>query len=234
MPFLDDINVAREKVPAGRVSRPVLLGIASFAVIVAILAALGVASSARGDFVVGNTTSSSSAAIEGAQEGEVASQTIASSSTHENPCIYVVGAVKKPGVYTLDVGARVTDAIEAAGGFKKNADTIAVNLARPVSDGEQITIPEQGEAQAEAQTVRGGTSGTVSNQTAGVMADGKININSAIASELEALPGIGQVTAEKIVANREAEGPFASPEDLKRVSGIGEKKYDAIADLITV
>ena len=234
MPFLDDINVAREKVPVGRVSRPMLLGIASFAVIVAILAVLGVASSARGDFVVGNTASSSSAAIENTQEGETAPQAIVSSSSTAHLCIYVVGAVKKPGVYTLDGGARVTDAIEAAGGFKKNADPIAVNLARLVCDGEQITIPEQGEAQTETQVVREGDSGTDTNQTTGVAVNGKVNINSAIASELETLPGIGQVTAEKIIANREAEGPFAAPEDLKRVSGIGEKKYDAIADLITV
>ena len=234
MPFLDDINVAREKIPVGRVSRPMLLGIASFAVIVAILAVLGVASSARGDFVVGNTASSSSAAIEDIQEGERVLQTSAASSSDATLCIYVVGAVKKPGVYTLDGGARVADAIEAAGGFKKNADPMAVNLARLVADGEQITIPEQGDAQTEAHSARRGVSGTVANQTAGVAPDGKVNINSAIASELETLPGIGQVTAEKIVANREAEGPFAAPEDLKRVSGIGEKKYDAIADLITV
>ena len=233
MPFLDDVECARGKLPTGRLSRPVLLGIASFTVVIAILAALGVASSARGDFVMGNSASSSSAAIEVADESLAPPSASSSELAKAKPCVYVVGAVKHPGVYTVSIGARVTDAVEAAGGFAKGADTVAVNLARPVVDGEQITVPKKGDegagepsgfdavAQASEPAVTGAS-------------DGKVNINVASSAELEALPGIGSATAEKIISSRQVEGPFTSPEELKRVSGIGDKKYAAIADLITV
>ncbi|MDO4533884.1 MAG: ComEA family DNA-binding protein [Coriobacteriia bacterium] len=234
MPFLDEVECARDKLPTGRLSRPVLLGIASFAVVIAILAALGVASSARGDFVMGNTASSSSAAIEATEESPAQSSSSSSDIAKANPCVYVVGAVKHPGVYTVSSGARVADALEAAGGFAKGADTVAVNLARPVVDGEQITVPKKGDEDSEG-TTRGDTGVMIAGEPAAIgAADGKVNINSASATELEALPGIGSAIAEKIIASRQAEGPFTAPEELKRVSGIGDKKYAAIADLITI
>ena len=234
MPFLDDVECARDKLPTGRLSRPVLLGIASFAVVIAILAALGVASSARGDFVMGNSASSSSAAIEAVTEPQAQAGSSVSDVEKASPCVYVVGAVKHPGVYTVPAGARVTDAIEAAGGFAKGADAISVNLARPVVDGEQITVPKKGEgvskeaASADTQLVQVDGPAPIGSS------DGKVNINTASASELESLPGIGAATAEKIISSRQSEGPFTAPEELKRVSGIGDKKYAAIADLITV
>jgi len=145
----------------------------------------------------------------------------------------VVGAVKKPGVYEVPAGARVNDAVELAGGMTKKADAAAVNLARVIGDGEQITIPEKGSASVQSGTGEsavpvGGTH--ASSSTSG----GKVNINSASPEELKTLPGIGDATAAKIIASRESEGPFQKPEDLKRVSGIGDKKYAAVADLITV
>ncbi|MFR1640007.1 MAG: helix-hairpin-helix domain-containing protein [Eggerthellaceae bacterium] len=116
----------------------------------------------------------------------------------------------------LKEGSRVQDAVEAAGGFAENAAPDALNLARVVADGEQVIVPtiEQQEASA------AGAAASEASASSG----GLVNINAATAAELDALPGIGPATAEKIVADREANGPFSAIEDIKRVSGIGEKK----------
>ena len=230
---------------AGSLSRPVLLGIACFAVIIAVLAAVGVASTARGDYVVSADASSSSAAMETTEHGESAatpsSGTEAASSsagTQSTRCfVHVVGAVKKPGVYELASGARVDDAVKAAGGLTKSADARSVNLARQVADGEQIVVPAQGERADQASPAPGSQDAAkqeASVSGAATAADGKVNINTATEQELVALPGIGEATASKIVASRESAGPFSSPEDIMRVSGIGAKKYEAIADLVAV
>lgn len=112
--------------------------------------------------------------------------------------IDVEGAVARPGVLELPSGARVGEAIDASGGFLDDADRSSLNLARPLVDGEQVYVPAQGERLA-----------------------GPVNVNRADAAELEALPGIGAVLAERIVADRAANGPFAALADLERVSGIG-------------
>jgi competence protein ComEA len=112
--------------------------------------------------------------------------------------IDVEGAVARPGVLELPGGARVGEAIEASGGFLDDADRSALNLARPLVDGEQVYVPAQGE-----------------------YLSGPVNVNRADAADLEALPGIGAVLAERIVADRAANGPFAALADLERVSGIG-------------
>lgn len=140
-------------------------------------------------------------------------------------CVHVGGAVAAPGVYEVPEGSRVRDAVEAAGGFAQDAAHDALNLARAVADGEQIVVPTQQAAdQAAAESVFGPSTG----------ASGKIDINRATAEQLDALPGIGPSTAQKIVADREANGPFAACEDLKRVAGIGDKKYAELADAICV
>jgi competence protein ComEA len=112
--------------------------------------------------------------------------------------IDVEGAVAHPGVLDLPGGARVREAIDACGGFLDDADHSAVNLARPLVDGEQIYVPVVGERLA-----------------------GPVNVNRADAADLESLPGIGPVLAERIVADRAANGPFAGLGDLERVPGIG-------------
>ncbi|MBE6470138.1 MAG: ComEA family DNA-binding protein [Coriobacteriaceae bacterium] len=248
MPFLDEVDAVREKIPDGRLSRPMLAGIVLLAVIIAVLAALGVASSARGDFVVDHTASLSSAAIETgassatARDGASRAAGIAVAPTEEEQpparCyVYVVGAVKAPGVYELPSDARVNDAVQAAGGLKKNADAAAVNLARAIVDGEQVYVPTEGESAATASNgaaVAPSTSAGGAGSSPAAPAGEKVNINTADASALQSLPGIGEVTAQKIIASREAEGPFATIDDLKRVSGIGEKKFAALADAITV
>jgi len=137
--------------------------------------------------------------------------------------VHVVGAVKHPGVYRFAEGARVFDAVRAAGGFVRGADRAAVNLARKLVDGEQVVVPKRGEAPPAAAT-GGGSAGQ----------GAKVNINSAGARELEALPGIGQVLAERIVAYREQHGQFRSVRDLMKVSGIGPKKFESIEPYVTV
>ena len=134
--------------------------------------------------------------------------------------VHVGGAVAAPGLYELPEGARVADAVAAAGGLLPDGVQDGVNLARIVADGEQIVVPSAAEAATGA--------------TTGQTSPGKVNINTADVAQLDELPGVGPATAEKIVADREQNGPFATVEDIKRVSGIGDKKYEELADLICV
>ncbi|WP_297083825.1 ComEA family DNA-binding protein [uncultured Demequina sp.] len=114
--------------------------------------------------------------------------------------VHVSGAVASPGLVELGTGARVADAVDAAGGLLDGADLGGVNLARVAADGEQIHVPEEGELSAAA---------------------GPINLNAADPQQLQQLPGVGEVMAERIVADRDAHGPFASVDDVQRVSGVG-------------
>ncbi|MFQ6001829.1 MAG: helix-hairpin-helix domain-containing protein [Anaerolineae bacterium] len=153
---------------------------------------------------------------------EIIEPTPAPTSTPAEIGVYVVGAVRNPGVYFLPPGSRVTDALEAAGGPTDEADLARVNLAKRVYDEEQIYVPQVGEENPPLPLSTGGQAG------------GKININTATAAELETLPGIGPVLAQRIVDYRETNGPFAAIEDIKNVRGIGEVTFADIEDLITV
>jgi competence protein ComEA len=146
--------------------------------------------------------------------------------------VHVAGAVRHPGVYRLPAGSRAIDAIEEAGGTLGSAATDALNLARTVSDGEQLLVPKEGEEVAPAGQTTAATPQPQSVESA--PSGGPVNINSADAQALDSLPGVGPSTAAKIIQDREANGPFASPDDLGRVSGIGPKKLNALAGLITV
>jgi competence protein ComEA len=147
--------------------------------------------------------------------------------------VHVSGAVASPGVQTLPGDARVDDAVQAAGGPRSSARTDQLNLARPLRDGEQIHVPSASEVAVSAAGAGGtGGAGTVGGSAPG--GAGLINLNRATAAELEELPGIGPVLAERIMAFREANGGFRSVEDLQRVSGIGEKTFAALKDLVTV
>ncbi len=128
--------------------------------------------------------------------------------------IYVSGAVVTPGVYTLPEGSRVDAAVQAAGGFVTGAEPERINLAAFLEDGEQIDVP-----------------GIVS--TSHVNA-GRVNINTATVSELDALPGIGPTTAQTIVDYRLQHGPFQAIQDIQNVPGIGPATYDRIKDYITI
>ena len=129
-------------------------------------------------------------------------------------------------------GSRVEDAVEAAGGLAEGAAPDALNLARPLADGEQVIVPTLEEVEQSA--AAGSALGAASGAGGASPASGKVNLNTAGADELDALPGIGPATAEKIVADRQSNGPFADVEDLKRVSGIGDKKFAQLVDLVCV
>lgn len=142
--------------------------------------------------------------------------------------VYVTGAVANPGVYSLDEGLRVCDAVEAAGGLTEDADASTVNLARVLSDGEHIALPTKAEVEtALAQGSAGGAGGAA-------VAPSLVNINTADAPALETLSGVGSATAQAIISDREQNGPFSTIEDLMRVDGIGEKKFAKLKDSICV
>ena len=145
--------------------------------------------------------------------------------------VHVAGAVMRPGVYSLSPGARVADALDAAGGARAGAATDAVNLARVVTDGEQIYVPTTEES---ARGLAGAVTGASAAGGQGkASSGGLVDINRASSDELESLPGVGPATAQKIVEDREKNGPFTSPEDLMRVPGIGPKKFESLKDLVT-
>lgn len=143
--------------------------------------------------------------------------------------VHVAGAVTTPGLYRLTVGARVVDAVGAAGGFAADADRAAVNLARTVDDGEQLLVPVVGAAPPPgAGGATGGSGG------AAVGGDGVVDLNAADVAALDSLPRIGPALAERIVTWREENGRFTSVEDLLSVPGIGEKIVDGLRDLVRV
>ncbi|HEU4526887.1 MAG TPA: ComEA family DNA-binding protein [Actinomycetota bacterium] len=139
----------------------------------------------------------------------------------------VAGWVRRPGVYEFREGARIVDAIEAAGGARPGAALEMLNLAAPLADGTQVLVVKAGAAPAPAP-------GAPAAPGAAGAPGGLVNVNTASATELEALPGIGEVIAQRIIDHRTANGPFASVEELLEVSGIGEAILGSIRELVTV
>jgi competence protein ComEA len=150
--------------------------------------------------------------------------------------VYVSGAVARAGVYELPIGARIDDGVTAAGGLNEEAADGFVNLAAPLQDGQQIHIPTREELLAGApQPAAAGTEASQGRSQSGIGAAAQlVDINRADPATLETLPGIGPATAQRIIAYREAHGPFSAIEELKQVSGIGEKKYAALLEFICV
>ena len=139
----------------------------------------------------------------------------------------VSGAVASPAVVELDEGARVQDAIEAVGGLTTDADISALNRAAACTDGQKIYVPRQGEAVSTSDAGAGAPA-------APAAASSLVNINTADEAALDSLPGVGPSTARAIIDDREANGAFANIEDLMRVSGIGEKKFEKLKSAICV
>jgi len=150
--------------------------------------------------------------------------------------VYVCGAVRAPGVVRLPAGARVTDALEIAGGPTAKAELAAVNLAAPVVDGQQIVVPEKGAAGAVAVEPGSGAAATGGLASAGGAGSpaALVNINTATLEELDALDGVGPSTAQKIIDYRTANGGFKTVDEIKEVPGIGDAKFAAMQDSITV
>ena len=137
--------------------------------------------------------------------------------------VHVVGAVRRPGLFHLKEGARVADAVARAGGPTRGADLSVVNLAAPLADGQQVLVPRRAPPGL----------GTGAGAPAGAGAGAKVSLAIATVDQLDELPGIGPVTAQRIVDWRTANGPFRSVEDLDDVPGIGPARVEQLRDLVT-
>jgi competence protein ComEA len=155
--------------------------------------------------------------------GTASAPALASPSPEVVVLVDVAGWVRRPGVYEFTEGARVIDAIDAAGGARSGAVLEALNLAAPLTDGTQILVPREGQEGV-----------APAPMTGGAVAGGLVNVNSAIATELEELPGIGEVIAQRIIDYRTENGPFATVDELIEVSGIGDAILESIRELVTV
>jgi len=166
-------------------------------------------------FVFGSSTVPS-------QKFEVTKSNQVSKSEPKKPKLFVhiIGSVKSPGIYQLDTGSRVYDAVLAAGGLTAKANQQSINLARGLTDGEQIVVLSQSQSVATQQ---------------GFQAQPKLlSLNQATATQLEELPGVGPALAGRMIDWRLANGGFKSKDDLLNVSGIGDKLFSGIKDLVTL
>jgi competence protein ComEA len=134
--------------------------------------------------------------------------------------VHVVGAIRSPGLYKLRRSSRVADAVAKAGGATAKADLALVNLAAPLSDGQQVVVPERAPPAA------------APGSSPGASPAGPVHLNSATVEQLDALPGVGPVTAQKIVDYRQAHGAFGSVDDLDSIPGIGPARLEQLRDLV--
>jgi competence protein ComEA len=163
-----------------------------------------------------------------ASEPEVAAvplERVAEAPARSLLVVHVVGEVRRPGLYRLRDGARIADAVHRAGGALRDADLAAVNLAAPLVDGVQILVP------ARAVAPSGSPAGSGGGATGA--ATGAVSLSSATLEELDQLPGVGPVTAQKIVDYRTEHGPFASVDELDAVPGIGPTRIEQLRELVT-
>jgi len=218
MPFQESAESIKAKLHVSAVKTPVLVGICVLVLVVFFLVFQGIWNFVSADsFAIYYEENSAS------QENTGSNGAVKTGEEKKVIFVHIGGAVLNPGVYELEQGARVHAAIEAAGGFCEDACPETVNLARLLFDGEQIIILTKEEAEL-----------SEAGQVGSVQGKGKVNINRAGLAELTTLPGIGEATAKKIIADREANGPYVKLEDLMRVSGIGEKKFADLAAFITL
>jgi competence protein ComEA len=204
------------------------------AALVLVVVGLGVAVfvtaiSPRGDTsVVAPSSPVATSRAPGSSSGSSGSSGVSSSDASSAAVIYVqiLGQVNEPGLYALHDGDRGMDVVAAAGGLTATADPAALNLARFLSDGEQIIVPAIGDAAPVGSSAGGAAAG-------GTAIPGKVNINTADEPTLETLPRVGPAMAARILAWRAANGRFTAVEDLMSVTGIGEKTFEGLKDLVT-
>ena len=210
---LDTLEKMHSKLSLADLGKPALIGIAVLVIMVAVLA---------GRNLIGTATATE---FELSSDASSIEETASDGGSHktETLFVHVSGCVANPGLYELEEGSRLASAIEAAGGFTEDAACDSVNLARRLEDGEMVVVLPM-------------SAGSGANEEIPEVktASSLVNINTASAEELEQLPGIGPSTAQKIVSDRMANGSFKSPDDLKRVTGIGDKKFETISALICV
>ncbi len=261
MSFQESSHSLRSRLHLGDINPAVLIGVIVLVIVVIVCVGFAVitifgahdfsVAKAEDDLqtydeVQNETQSSDESQTASSQNREAAQESVVESSQQAAQiCVHVGGCVAFPGVYYLDANSRVIDAVEAAGGFGENAASDAINLARVLSDGEQIIVLTNEEVeQTPAVTTTESATGTDTSAgtdtsvgagaSTGAQASSKININTADSSQLQTLNGIGEATAAKIIAYREENGAFAAIEDIKLVSGIGDKKFENIKDEICV
>ena len=151
--------------------------------------------------------------------------------TPQEMVVYVSGMVGRPGVLKVNAGARAIDVVNAAGGLLQGADVTKINLAQTVKDGMQIHIPGRPQ-ESSALTTRYPSDPSAQVAAKSSPQQEKININTAGAAELDKLPGVGPALAGRIIEYRNANGPFKDGEELKKVKGLGESKYEKLKDKI--
>ena len=148
----------------------------------------------------------------------------ATGAPHARVVVDVVGAVREPGLYRLEQGSRIADAVARAGGALPKADLAQVNLAAPLADGEQVVVPKRG---APGVAVPGGA-----GSAAGAGTTSPVQLSTATLEQLDSLPGVGPATAQKILDYRTKHGAFSSVDELDAVPGIGPKRLDQLRDLV--
>ena len=156
-----------------------------------------------------------------AQPAQVLPPPAAMTTVETRLVVDVVGGVRRPGLYRLSQGARVADALARAGGLTPKADRTLVNLAAPLADGEQVIVP-----------LRVAGTGGSSGGSAAAAPAGPVHLNVATLEQLDALPGVGPVTAQKILDYRDKHGAFGSVDELDAISGIGPARLDQFRDLV--
>lgn len=227
MSFLDEVDSLKQKAGIANPKLPIIAFLGAILILIVFVV--------LGTIWTSVTTPYKDPSVGNNSDEMVVSQSENSDSEGANEAntstlfVHIAGSVKNPGLYELPQGSRVSDAVSAAGGMSEDANTSSVNLARQLTDGEQIIVASNEDilAATETGTSNGSPSGQVSSQ-------GKVNINTASAEELMTLDGVGEATADKIIAYRQENGSFSRIEEIKEVSGIGEKKFEAMKDAITV
>jgi len=218
--------------PAGLRVSPLTLG-AALGVVVLVIAAFAFAASDLGGGTLQVTAAGSLPPIDASNTGTASGA--AGDASSRVIVVEIAGAVRRPGVFKLSDGARIGDLVEAAGGFgpRLDADRVSLdlNLAARLADGDRVVVPSRGDRASSTSGTATGTSDGGSGSSAGSTVP--MDLNRATSAELEALPGIGPVTAGKIITSRE-EQPFTAVEDLRTRKLVGAKTFDGLKDLVSV
>ena len=218
MSFLDEVNSLKQKAGISKPNLALVVGIGVLALGVLVFGAFQLWTA----FSVPDAAFIQEETVQGESQDQVEQQSSETRSETNKSTIYV---------HQLPGGSRVSQAIDAAGGLTEAADDRSINLARELSDGEQIIVTSK---QMQTDLENQGSNSTTSNDQSFSSSIQKVNINTATKEELMSLDGVGEATAEKIIAYRQEHGSFSSIEEIKEVSGIGDKKYEAIKESITV